>query len=142
MRRQNFIDPSRTILVGHSAGGWATLAAITNNPAGVVGAINFAGGRGSDAPGRVCEPERLLASAREFGSRTRVPTLWLYAENDKFFGPALARELFSVFTASHHGEDAFVSLPAFGEDGHTLVLDGASLPVWEPAVARFLAKLR
>jgi len=141
MRRQSFIDPSHTIIVGHSAGGWASLAAIANNPPGVVGAINFAGGRGSDAPGHVCQPERLLASAREFGRRTRVPTLWLYAENDKFFGPMLAREMFAAFTASHSAEATFVSLPAFGDDGHALVLNGTSLSIWEPAAKAFLAKL-
>ncbi len=32
-----------------------------------------------------------------FGSRTRVPTLWLYAENDSLFGPELVRGMHEAY---------------------------------------------
>jgi dienelactone hydrolase len=53
MRTQPFVAPDRTIIVGQSAGGWGTIALSSQNPPGVTGMINFAGGRGghSKLPG-------------------------------------------------------------------------------------------
>ena len=42
------IDPHRMIAVGVSAGGFATVALTENPPPGLVAAISFAGGRGSE----------------------------------------------------------------------------------------------
>ncbi|MEJ0072133.1 MAG: hypothetical protein WDO24_29295 [Pseudomonadota bacterium] len=66
----------------------------------------------------------------------RIPTLWVYAANDHFFGPALARRFFAAFTASG-GTGAFVALPAFGSDGHHL-LDDAGVALWRDLVDGFL----
>ena len=46
MRAQPFVTPDRTLVVGQSAGGWATVALSSLNPPGVSGMVNFAGGRG------------------------------------------------------------------------------------------------
>lgn len=142
MRSRSFINASRVVLLGHSGGGWGSLAALGHAPSEVVGAIAFAPGRGSDAPDHVCQPDRLVKAARTYGKIARVPTLWLYSENDRFFDPALARSMFDAFSADHSGRDTFVLLPRFGEDGHQLVLNGSSLHLWEPAVAAFLSRLR
>src|SRR5277367_1812428 len=94
------IDPSRMIAVGVSAGGFATVALTADPPPGLVAAISFAGGRGSQQADQVCEPEKLVAAFRAFGARSRIPMLWVYAENDHFFGPDLAKQLDAAFTGA------------------------------------------
>jgi dienelactone hydrolase len=135
LRAEPWVDRSRVLLVGQSAGGFAVSAASARNPAGVVGVLNFAGGRGSRAPDDVCQPERLVAAEETFGRTARLPSLWIYAENDHFFGPALARRMFEAYTA--HGASAeFFAAPRFGEDGHGLFL--GAFGIWWPPVQAFL----
>ena len=45
MRSQPYVAADRTIVIGQSAGGWATVAFSSLNPPGVPGMVNFAGGR-------------------------------------------------------------------------------------------------
>ena len=82
------IDRSRVISVGVSAGGFATVALTADPPPELVAAISFAGGRGSIHNDEVCHGERLVEAFRSFGKRSRIPMLWVYAENDRFFGPS------------------------------------------------------
>jgi dienelactone hydrolase len=132
------IDPTRMIAVGVSAGGFATVALTADPPPGLVAAISFAGGRGSQQADQVCEPEKLVAAFRAFGQRSRIPMLWVYAENDHFFGPALAQQLREAFTAGGGNVD-FIAAPAFGDDGHHL-FSAAGIPLWTPYVDAFLQK--
>jgi hypothetical protein len=56
----------------------------------VVAYINFAGGAGGNpekSPGQSCEPQALTALYGDFGRHTVLPNLWLYAENDQYWGP-------------------------------------------------------
>src|SRR5262249_38994073 len=97
-------DVRRTgaLVVGHSAGGWGALAVASSNPRGVTAIINFAGGRGGrsfDHPNNNCAPERLVEAARQFGATARVPALWIYAENDSYFAPSLARRMADAWRA-------------------------------------------
>jgi dienelactone hydrolase len=132
------VDPSRMIAVGVSAGGFATVALTADPPAGLVAAINFAGGRGSMQDGQDCRADKLVEAFRSFGKRSRIPMLWIYAANDHFFGPALARQLDAAFTGAGGNVD-FVAAPAFGSDGHSL-FSAAGIPVWTPYVEAFLQK--
>jgi dienelactone hydrolase len=136
MARQDYVDPGRVLLVGHSAGGFASIAAAAQNPPGVLAVLNFAGGRGSDAPDSVCTEARLVDAYAGFGRTVRIPTLWLYAENDHFFGPKLARRFFAAFTGAG-GTGTFVALPSFGKDGHQLFHDDG-VPLWRDRVDAFL----
>lgn len=140
LSRQPYVDPTRILGVGVSAGGFATVALTADPPPGLVAAISFAGGRGSRSADEVCAPDRLVDAFRRFGARSRVPMLWVYAENDHYFGPRIARELFSAFTGAG-GQAEFVAAPAFGEDGHRL-FSGKGIPEWAPLVDRFLAERR
>jgi dienelactone hydrolase len=78
------VDPTRMIAVGVSAGGFATVALTADPPPGLVAAISFAGGRGSLENDRVCRPDRLIDAFHTYGKSSRVPMLWVYAENDLF----------------------------------------------------------
>jgi dienelactone hydrolase len=141
LRDRSDVRRDRVLLVGVSAGGWGSLAAASQNPPGVFAVINFAGGRGGHHP-KVgnCAPQRLVAAAGRYGSTARLPTLWLYAANDSFFAPDLARKMFDAFVRAG-GRAEFVALPAFGSDGHQLfgAADGRAL--WQPPVEKFLDAL-
>jgi dienelactone hydrolase len=132
------VDASRMISVGISAGGFATVALTADAPKGLVAAISFAGGRGSRKPDEVCNPEVLVHAFSEFGRTSRVPMLWVYAENDHFFGPGIAAQFYSAFTAAG-GKAEFVRAAAFGGDGHGL-FSMAGTRIWTPMVEGFLAK--
>jgi dienelactone hydrolase len=132
------IDPARMIAVGVSAGGFATVALTADPPPGLVAAISFAGGRGSLKDGEDCRSDKLVAAFRAFGARSRIPMLWVYAENDHFFGPDLAKELDAAFTGAGGNVD-FVATPAFGNDGHGL-FSPAGIALWTPYVDAFLQK--
>jgi dienelactone hydrolase len=130
------LDRHRIVAVGISAGGFATVALAAAPPPGLVTAISFAGGRGSNSPDNVCAEDALVDAFRAFGATARTPMLWVYAENDHFFGPALAQRLVTAF---RQGGDQvqFVQAGPFGREGHTLFSTvGAS--VWTPIVDAYL----
>jgi dienelactone hydrolase len=137
LSKRNDIDPSRIISVGQSAGGFATVALTAKPPRGLVAAINFAGGRGSRADDDVCQEDLLVEAFRHFGKSSRVPMLWVYSQNDRFFGPALAPKFHAAFTAGG-GVAEFVKAPAVGEDGHSFF--ARAIPQWTPIVDAFLKK--
>ncbi len=132
------IDASRIISVGISAGGFASVALTAAPPPGLLAAISFAGGRGSVRPDEVCQEDRLVEAFRRFGQSSRLPTLWIYAENDHFFGPGLARRFHAAFTGAG-GRAEFIGAPASGDDGHHLFRRG--IDAWTPWVDRFLDDL-
>jgi dienelactone hydrolase len=131
------IDATRIISVGQSAGGFATVALTADPPPGLVAAISFAGGRGSPKDGEVCAAERLAAAFGAFGKTSRVPMLWIYADNDLFFGPEVVQRLHQAFTGSG-GAAELIKHPAFGKDGHALFALGIAL--WTPHVDAFLKR--
>lgn len=145
MRTRPYVA-ERAIVVGQSAGGWATVALSSRNPAGVPGMINFAGGRGGHQklPGGGtgnCTPEALVQAAAKYGATARVPMLWLYTRNDSFFEPSLAARMAQAYDAAG-GKANYKPLPAFGRDGHGLAGARDGAPLWAPPVESFLAGLR
>ncbi|CAA6603356.1 Dienelactone hydrolase and related enzyme [Rhodospirillaceae bacterium LM-1] len=128
MRKKPYVDGSKVISVGQSAGGFATVALTADPPPGLVGAISFAGGRGSAKPDEVCTPERLIKAFKTFGEDSRIPMLWVYAENDHFFSPALAKRFHQAFVSAG-GQARFIEASAFGADGHSL-FSAKGAPIW------------
>jgi dienelactone hydrolase len=138
LSRRADIDPQRMIAVGVSAGGFATVALTENPPPGLVAAISFAGGRGSESADEVCDEPALIDAFRTFGQSSRVPMLWVYAANDHFFGPQLAAQLQQAFVEAG-GRVTFDHAAAFGSDGHML-FSAQGRPIWTPLVDAFLAR--
>lgn len=137
---QPFIRKSGVLVVGQSAGGWGALALASRNPPMVKALINFAGGRGGhvdDQPNNNCAADRLVAAAGDFGRTARVPTLWLYAENDSYFAPALSRRMFAAFHGTG-GAAAYHVLPPLDAEGHFLIASEDAIARWAPIVERFL----
>ena len=128
------VDATRVLALGVSTGGFATVALTAKAPPGLVAAISFAGGRGSKADHDVCNPGDLLHAFADFGKHSRTPMLWIYAENDKYFWPELARKFDEAFRAKG-GQDQFVLAPAIGDDGHALF---RHVDAWPTVVDDFL----
>lgn len=130
------VDASRIMSVGISAGGFATVALTADPPPGLVAAISFAGGRGSKRPDEVCNPAELIRAFRSFGEKSRTPMLWVYSENDHFFGPQIAQSFFEAFTQAG-GKATFIRAAPFRRDGHGLFSLGG-LAIWPSMVDDFL----
>jgi dienelactone hydrolase len=142
MTEQKLIVPDKTIVVGQSAGGWAALALSSKNLPEIRAIIIFAAGRGGRVGGKPnnnCAPDRLVAATADLGHTARVPMLWIYIENDTFFGPALSKRMHEAYTGAG-GNAEYHLLPPFGNDGHFLITSPDSIPLWAPLVGPFLEK--
>ena len=139
---QGFVRRDAVLLVGQSLGGYASIAAASRQPRGLVGVVNFAGGNGGNpakTPGEPCRPERLSQVFAVWGASARVPVLWHYAENDHFFAPHHVRAWHSAF-AKAGGIGPLVMQPPFGRDGHGVFSSTDGVRVWAPAFDRFVAE--
>ena len=142
MADQKLIVPDRAIVVGQSAGGWAAIALSSRNVPAVRAIITFAAGRGGRVGGKPdnnCAPDRLVAATADFGRTARVPMLWIYIENDTFFGPALSKRMHQAYTDGG-GNAEYHLLAPFGSDGHFLINSPDAIPLWAPLVVPFLEK--
>ena len=138
MQEQSFVDKNRIVLLGQSTGGHSVLATGSLNLPGVVWVVNFAGGRGSTGPDEVVDEDNLVASFGTYGKTFRVPTLWLYSENDLYFGQELAKKFLKAFQAGG-AKVEFITLPAFGDDGHSSFVRAQDN--WYDAVLEFFQKI-
>ncbi len=147
MGQMPYIDPSRAIAIGHSTGGAGAVALTANPPANLVAAISFAGNNGANhaiAPPAVETTGDAAASMVQafatFGKTSRVPMLWIYAENDLHMGPALAQAYYKAFTDAG-GKAVLHMAPATpaGSDGHQLYSMANEVPIWTPYLDQFLS---
>lgn len=134
---QPYVDGSRVLGVGQSTGGFAWLATASKPPPGLVGVINFAGGHGSLRPYENCSESQMLLAMRTFGETARVPSLWIYAENDTYVVPDFARRMHAAFTGAG-GRAELKLVPPFESDGHALLYRADGAQLWTPLVDGFL----
>jgi len=100
--------------------------------------INFAGGGGGNPktkPQNPCAASSLERMFASYGKTARTPTLWIYTENDMYFGPKLPKEWFDAFKAAG-GTGEYTLFPALGDNGHGLF--SLAPEVWKPRVLEFL----
>jgi dienelactone hydrolase len=128
------VDASRILAAGISTGGFATVALTAVAPPGLVAAVNFAGNIGSHGDHTLPKADELVGAFRGFGKHSRTPMLWIYAENDKFIWPELARQCDAAFRGAG-GQDQLIVAPAIGRDGHSLY---NHIDAWSPLVDDFL----
>lgn len=132
------IDGSKVIASGVSGGGFAVSALASKPPPGLVGVVNFSGGRGSPESYRNHNEEALVGAFGEFGTTARVPALWLYSMTDRFFWP----EFVDRMVAAYARGGAPVRLDRvgplwFARDGHALIRPGGR-ELWRPRITAFL----
>ncbi len=142
LKTQGWADREHVLLVGQSYGGFTTVAAAALRPAGVVGYINYAGGVGGnskESPAHSCHPEQATELFAELGRTTAVPGLWMYAENDEFWGASVPVAWHDAFAGGGSRTTFVHAPPVDGGKGHGLSARAPRL--WAPAVDAFLATI-
>lgn len=138
-RRQHWIDSDRIVIAGQSYGGLATIALGTQELPGVRGLINFAGGLRDDS-NRCAWRSQLVSAFAEYGSKARLPSLWMYGQNDSLFGPELAGRMHAAY-AQAGGRGRLVEFPAFKRDSHGMLASRDGEKVWLEETERFLDEI-
>lgn len=141
LRQRPDAAKDRAIVAGQSFGGATAITLASLNPEGVQAAINFAGGGGGspqEHPRLPCSEPALRAMFEGYGKTARLPTMWLYSENDEYWGPDLPKAWFAAFKAAG-GVGEFHAFPPVSDDGHRLFSRGAQL--WQPRVREFLISI-
>jgi dienelactone hydrolase len=119
-KRQPYVDATRGLVVGQSYGGTTAMALAARPIPGVLAAVNFAGGGGGGPeshPEEPCRHDRLIQLFGMYGATARIPTLWVYSENDRYWGQDKPREWFAAFLKAG-GNGRYLQLPPYKEDGH------------------------
>ena len=110
------------------------------NVQGVVGAVDFSGGRtdknGNGEAGFL--NAMMVRGFAEFGQTTRVPTLWVFAENDSRYTANTIRASYQAYVEA--GGQATLSLsPPIEGDGHFV---HQKPDLWRPALRTYLSTLK
>ena len=136
------LDGKRWLLVGQSAGGFASIYTASKHPDGLVAVLAFAPGRAGDPekrPGEPCASDQMAALYASIAPRVAVPILWFYAENDQYIGPRVQKLWFESFRSAG-GRGELVVIPPFPERvGHGVFPSTRGIPLWTSAVSRFFA---
>jgi dienelactone hydrolase len=131
-------DRTRIVAIGASDGGAAVMALSARNLPGLAAVINVSGGLRFES----CPKEDLLVSAlRAYGAKSRVPSLWIYASNDSFFGPALVERMRAAFLEGG-GDAKLVMLEPEGKEGHNLFGTASGRKKWLMEMDGFLRFLK
>lgn len=128
-------DATRMIAIGVSAGGAAVAALSARNPPGLLGVINVSGGlRFPTCP----KEDALMAAFKEYGAKSRVPNLWIYAKNDSFFPSEVVARMQNAFLDGG-GDVKLVMFDADARyDGHALFRHPNGRGKWLPQMDAFL----
>jgi len=135
-----YVDASRWVAMGNSVGALITLAVAARNPPGLVAAINFSGGTGGNPenrPGDPCLPGNIERYWGGLAAQTALPMLWLYWQNDLYWGPDPPRRWARAWEQGR-GVVQFHHLPPVGADGHSGMV--ADMDTWVPLVEAYLAQ--
>jgi dienelactone hydrolase len=132
---QPYADKSRILILGQSHGGWTTLAFGALNYPGVKGLVNFAGGlRQEECAGW---QGNLARGAAAYAAETRVPSLWLYGDNDSYFSTSTWQAMAAGY-GDAGGKARVVAFGTFGSDSHSLFGSTKGQTIWQPELTRFL----
>jgi dienelactone hydrolase len=137
----SYIDRTKGIVVGQSVGGFTTIGLSAENISGLKGAINFAGGDGGDpikSAEKPCGDYLIKDTFAKYGALNKVPTLWLYSVNDRFWGEQIPKDWFAAFQKAG-GKGQFISLPAYKDDGHSIFRGNPN--AWKNDFEKFIKEI-
>ena len=138
MSAQPYVDGARVVVAGGSFGGWNTLAYGVLNRREVKGLINFAGGALiSNCPMEALSQDLAL---KHYAQATRLPSLWLYGENDSKFSTPVWHAMFDSYVEAG-GKAELADVGKFLPDTHNMMGYPEGLVVWAPKVDAFLARI-
>jgi dienelactone hydrolase len=138
-RQQSWIDGDHIVIAGQSYGGLATMALGTRELPGVRGLLNFAGGLRDDTD-RCAWRSSLVSAFTEYGANSKIPSLWMYGQNDSLFGPELANRLHQVYEQAG-GNARLVEYPAFKRDAHGMLASRDGTGIWLADTEKFLQQV-
>lgn len=134
-------DMKRIVVMGQSYGGFGAVGASAEKWPGVLATINFSGGaagRPETYPRNPCAPDQTASIIADAGKHAARPMLWLYAQNDQYWGADWPRKWHTAYVKGG-GKAEMVMFPPVDDDGHKLI--GKGFRLWRPALDRFLEKL-
>ena len=114
------IDPNKIILSGQSAGGYCAMYLASTNISGVIGVVDFSGGRTNNKTrtgGPEYKNDMMIDGFGEFGKATKIPALLIFAENDSRYS-ANTIQLSNNAYASAGGKSTLLLTPPISGDGH------------------------
>jgi dienelactone hydrolase len=128
LRERPDVDPERIVVVGISAGGGAAMALAARNPPGLRGIVNLSGGlnlsscveKGNDA---------LVEAVKGYAGRTRIPQLWIYADNDELFPLALVNRMHEAALGAR-GNIRRLSIEKLLPNGHNVFASNVGRRTW------------
>ena len=139
-KTQKDFDPKRWLLVGQSAGGFASIYTASKRPDGLMAVLAFSSGRGGNPdtrPGEPCASAELAELFATIAPKINVPVLWFYAKNDEYIGPRVQKLWFESFRKAGGKGELFVAPPYPERRGHGVFPSQKGIPIWTREVARF-----
>ena len=136
-----YVDASRWLVAGQSVGGLTSVATAARAPAGLLGAINFSGGTGGNPdlnPNRPCNPGATTKYWGTIAKNAKVPMLWLYWANDKYWGADIPKTWHRAWVEGG-GQASFSAFGPSGSNGHFGLND--DMDHWLAVVDEFLVQL-
>jgi dienelactone hydrolase len=118
VRQRPDADAARVIAIGVSAGGGAALAFAARNPPGLKAVVNISGGLNLSN----CEEKgnsALVEAAKGYAARSKIPQLWIYADNDRLFPIALVNQMHEA-ALSAGGNVRRLSIEKLEPEGHNV----------------------
>jgi dienelactone hydrolase len=135
----SWIDSDRIVVAGQSYGGLATMALGTLDVPGVRGLLNFAGGLRDNA-NRCDWRSELVKAFSTYGATNKLPSLWMYGENDSLFDPELVSRMHDAYVRAG-GQARLVEYGAFRRDAHGMLGSREGEKVWWAETEHFLRRI-
>jgi dienelactone hydrolase len=135
-----YVDTSRGLVLGESFGGIGAIAMASSDLSSVLGVVNISGGDGGSLEHleKPCRPDQLSDTFAQYGKTNRVPSLWMYSQNDRYWGTRYPKQWFDAFKRAG-GKAEFVNLPADKNNGHYIFVRNPE--AWHPAFETFIRQL-
>lgn len=124
LKKINSVNKKNMIIIGHSQGGWASLAASNLNIPEVIATVNLAGGTNYSSMGLGFITNKVqmdwITGCGELGQNAKIPTIWIYCENDKNHPSQYVDLMFKSFK-KNGGTAYIIYIPPYGKNGHYFV---------------------
>jgi dienelactone hydrolase len=135
LRRRPDADPGRAIAIGVAGAGASVVALSARNPPGLKAVVSISGGLRAETNCPWAPP--LVEAFGEFGMKSRVPNLWMYAKNDSVFTADVTEKMHAKFLDGG-GDVTFMMFEPVGKEGQTLFSDPSGHQQWLRQTDAFL----
>lgn len=136
VRSRPDVQVKRVLLGGQSRGGILAIAYAGERPEWFIGVVNFVGGWMGD---RCANASAINTATFKRGAKFAQPTLWLYGDQDPFYGLAHSKANFEAFLSAG-GKGRFESHWVPGQNsGHSVI---AHPGLWSGQVTQYIDSLK